>query len=241
MDTLANKSSVSLLLNRTFYFAKTHNVSRISIHDTGMIDLYTEPLANNNSIGRLHVADNYYTVPKYDNPATVRAGLFLLDTGLSYVISWESGWIAARIRVSFQVEMYDNGNVEYRSDYLGAVNSNLPVVFGIELGQGTSGLFNQTDFPGTECVGFYARSQNGDWQPPVCRQDERPLLIYALDDTIKVESQSRHSSLATFAARNNAGALRSSVGRDKESDGFEEIQVIQIKLSLQDETTNVHG
>lgn len=146
LDTSQGIATESVFLNRPFLFKGQDSITELVVTAYGSINLDGSTLFSTSTVpvaggegateyeetARIQVAQRNWGVTSFGT-----SGVFLKDTGSSTIVSWEPGLIGGgRIQQRFQVELYDNGDVEMRWLSGGAIGDTVAVTVGIEDGLG---------------------------------------------------------------------------------------------------------
>ena len=132
-------------LNRPFFFKGTDPIHVLIIEENGTIFLKQQDRSNDGQalstavteeemLPRILVAEG-----EYSSTSTSKGGegVYWNDTGSSVLVSWEPSLVAGgRVQVYFQVELFDNGNIQMTWRGVGPIGDTIPVRSGIKDGHG---------------------------------------------------------------------------------------------------------
>jgi hypothetical protein len=132
-------------LNRPFFFKGTDPILVLIIEENGTIRLKQQDRSKDRQamstvvteeemFPRILVAEG-----EYSSMSTFKGGkgVYWNDTGSSVLVSWEPRLVAGgRVQVNFQVELFDNGNIQMTWRGVGPIGDTIPVRSGIKDGRG---------------------------------------------------------------------------------------------------------
>ena len=167
--------TAKVVLNRPFKIMGMYDINELTVTETGSINLdgsllvgdHASPISMTNdpldpfsSVSRISVAQQgYFTVYPTDREDS---GVFVLDTGYSVIVSWEpAGFAEGIIGVYFQVELFDEGDIEFRWEWLGQFGYFIEVASGVE--------FDGKAFP-LSGVPFEADGVSPEYPGGLCRR-----------------------------------------------------------------------
>lgn len=157
--------TIAVTLVTPFNFLGTRDEPVLTITQDGTINLGN--VAECAMSGITPIVDDATSTVSYDHvprisvsqatgskpiPSSVGSGVYHLDKGSSNVFSWELVSIGYS-RMSYQAELFENGDIEMRYDYLGSYAQMLTVTVGVE-DESLGVAFPKDGCPDGVCSGF---------------------------------------------------------------------------------------
>jgi hypothetical protein len=202
-----NVTVQTIQLPRSFLLLGTLPMDSLVVTANGAINIHGDTINNDARASPISLAstkddDPYARIPRIavaqlggasvvrDTGAfgSTKQGVFVRDTGNSTIVSWESLWIASRIQLQFQVELYDDaGTMDMRWKYLGSIGDLIQVASGIEddtlgIAIPAQGLtFNSEGlgqpYPGGSCLRFQLAVPTATPTPVPTRSPTSPPTV----------------------------------------------------------------